>query len=62
MTDIDFVLSLTPEQIFKFVELNNKKEFVVEIINNPDNSSYSLLLCDSIKGYKINYEWFNKLN
>lgn len=62
MTDIEFVLSLTPEQIFKFVELNNKKEFVVEIINNPDNFSYNLLLCDSIKGYKINYEWFTKLN
>ena len=25
MTDIEFVLSLTPEQIYKFVDFNKKK-------------------------------------
>jgi hypothetical protein len=57
MSNIEFVLSLTPKQINKFIEFN-KSDFCVGLIWSPiDNGVFSLMLKD--KDYRMNYKWID---
>ncbi len=55
MTDIEFVLSLTPEQVYKFTEFNYERDFTVGIISDM------LYVHDKTNGsdYRMNYKWIN---
>jgi len=57
MTDIEFVLSLTPKQIYKFIEFNNKPEFLVGIILKPVNEYGTL--CVKSDDFRMDYKWIN---
>lgn len=57
MTNLDFVLSLTPKQIFKFIEFNNKPEFTVGIILKPTNEYDTLCIKDN--DFRMDYRYIN---
>ena len=58
MTDIEFVLSLTPKQIFKFIDFNKKENLLLGIILKPRNK-YNTLYIEN-DSFKMNYKWINK--
>ena len=57
MTDIEFVLSLTPEQIYKFVDFNKKENLLVGIILKPVNKYDTL--CVRNDDFRMDYKWIN---
>lgn len=61
MTNIEFILSLTPKQIFKFIEFNHEKYFMVGIIKDYDKEGYRLYLYNNVndENYRMNYKWIN---
>ena len=61
MTDVEFVLSLTPKQIFKFIEFNHKKYFMVGIIKDDNKEYYRLCLYNNVndENYRMEYKWIN---
>ncbi len=62
MSDLEFVLSLTPKQIFKFTEFNFKPDFMVGIITDVDGINYSLYIFNNVnkENFRMNYKWNNK--
>lgn len=56
MSNVEFVLSLTPKQINKFIEFN-KSDFLLGLIYSPIDNITSLMLQD--KDYKMSYKWIN---
>jgi predicted ATP-grasp superfamily ATP-dependent carboligase len=68
MSDIEFVLSLTPKQVLKVTKLNRKNKFLTFIpvlgtITNKENKKYTLFICNSNKKtiekvyQRINNKW-----
>ena len=66
MSNIEFVLSLTPEQIYKFIEFNTKPFFLVGILKQLESNTHTLYLNDTVEdgefgvlnlrySYKYNY-------
>lgn len=55
MSNIEFVLSLTPEQIWKFIEFNTKKDLMIGIIKNKKRLS----IYDTKKNFRMDYTWIN---
>lgn len=55
MSNIEFVLSLTPEQIWKFIEFNTKKDLMIGIIKDKKRLS----IYDTKKNFRMDYTWIN---
>ena len=55
MSNIEFVLSLTPEQIYKFIDFNEDIEFMVGVIKDKGRLS----ICDSKENFRMDYTWIN---
>jgi len=60
MSNLEFVLSLRPKQVFKFIEFNWKKDLLVGIVKQKAGY-YSLFIYDNEnnKNYRMNYKWVN---
>lgn len=57
MSDLEFVLSLTPEQIYKFIDFNKKEKFLVGIILKPVNEYDTLCIKDD--AFRMDYQYIN---
>ena len=55
MSDIEFVLSLTPEQIWKFIEFNTKKDLMIGIIKDKKRLS----IYNTKENFRMDYTWIN---
>ncbi len=55
MSNIEFVLSLTPEQIWKFIGFNTKKDLMIGIIKDKKRLS----IYDTKKNFRMDYTWIN---
>lgn len=61
MSDLEFVLSLTPKQIFKFIEFNFKPKFMIGIITDIEGENYKLFIFNDVnkENFRMNYKWIN---
>ena len=57
MSNVEFVLSLTPEQIYKFIDFNKKENFLVGIILKPVNEYDTLCIQDD--DFRMDYQYIN---
>ena len=55
MSNIEFVLSLTPEQIYKFIDLNKDVEFMIGVIKDTGRLS----IYDTKEKFRMDYTWVN---
>ena len=55
MSNIEFVLSLTPEQIYKFIDFNKDIEFMVGVIKDKGRLS----IYDTKENFRMDYTWIN---
>ena len=55
MSDIEFVLSLTPEQIWKFIEFNTKKDLMIGIIKDKKRLS----IYNTKENFRMDHTWIN---
>lgn len=59
MSDIEFVLSLTPKQCLKFVEFINFNNFHVGILSSDNNTKYRLIVDETSEEgrFRGEYKW-----
>lgn len=61
MSDIEFVLSLTPEQCLKFVEFIHFNNFHVGILSSNNKTEYRLIIDETSEEgrFRGEYSWVN---
>lgn len=57
MSNIEFVLSLTPKQINKFIEFNTNEHLMIGMIWDPYGDRCNLVIKE--KEFKEEYTWNN---
>ena len=61
MSNLEFVLSLTPEQILKLIEFNKFKDFNIGVLYAPETNLYDLHIYERLEDFifRGRYQWVN---
>lgn len=59
MTDLEFIFSLTPKQIIKFVSYNNMENILVGITSDSNNNFNKLTYYNISSNHRLEAEYIN---